>query len=42
MFWFIAGFMQEKKPQKDDSEFPASLVLTPAKLQHFSRAAPVA
>lgn len=33
MFWFIVGFMEEKKPEKDDSEFPASLVLMPARLQ---------
>lgn len=33
MIWFIVGFVEEKKPEKDDSEFPASLVLMPARLQ---------
>lgn len=33
MFWFIVGFVEEKKPEKDDSEFPASLVLMLARLQ---------
>lgn len=36
MFWFIVGCVEEKKAEKDDSEFPASLALMAARLQLFT------
>lgn len=38
MFWFIVGCGEEKQAEKDDSEFPASPALIPARLQLFPRA----